>query len=816
MGSLELALELALWIWRSSPASPPWAPSAAELERGCENSINPAKSGRWRTGYSARGMRLSHRTTSFAARAAVLLAVLLCAAAARHALRALPGAVEDGALGLRMNLAFVGRLELLALGDDGEGLCDGPLAGLGQRWRVTLPGLRVEGPRAAPANGLAARIVVGDLDEPEVARLLAAARLPLRFGEQGTPYIGEHAFAPATFALACTFADPDRAGLPLTVVAGPPRSLARALEVLAPNCRPMCVVWSDGERVLELDLGPRGGARLQSARILDSPGAPANEADAARLAGVLDSRLPVALATLERSFGRSFAGRSLPELVGLRSVERLLRSGTEDVGAVFDRFHGRLSALVGPEHEHDLVAALVAGWLVEELGAPADPWLADGVAIACVDGLAGESLETWGARLCEGDPAPVDLATVLEQLLPERPPGTDTSRWSGTLERRVRCGLVARALLGALDAAALVRAWELGLAALAPAQRQAFEAECTRLVRALPAPAAASTADPLPARFGGVTLTAPARPDQAGHGTATAFDALDRLAELGARVALVTVHVVVSRTGEVVRSLEGDAALVATLVGLRSRGIVSVLAVQPITGEHGNGPIDHPKLGSPANWRFAVERQAAAVRHAACLARWGQADALCIARGALQFFAVPWGGAGAEPAGHAAVRQEKERGWQLLVDAGRIAGVPLVALAPQSGLAADVPVRAALAWVGADVAPRFVGDGALAPGVGTALAELVGAQLALGEEVLVIGFAAASNVAFGMDRIGGHADREQQRAYLEALATAAAGPDAPPRVFLRSWDLDGRSLERDEDVARRAELDAVLRRWFAR
>lgn len=696
-----------------------------------------------------------------------LLVLPLAALAAWWAVRGLPADGRDGTLALRTNLAVQGRLELVELEVGSAGVSALPLLGLADRWRAAIPGLdvavlaRPAAREAAEERGRgAARVVSGPFQDPLVARLLGAARLPFEHGPgPGEVQVAGRVYRADTAAVACTFEDPERVGLPMTVIAGAPTARARAAELLAPSCAPRCVVWVAGERDVELALGPRGGPRLSTLRAFSPSGARDGGAPVAdgRLAAGLGARLAAARPRLSRWFPG--ATLELPAIGSVATVERLQRDLPADIGARIDLPHGQLLALGGERHEADVFAAWVEAALVRAAGRPRDAWLATGVAVELADGVLGEPLRTAWAVL---DPPSASVAIHGEA----RPPTWSASPFealaaAGAIERRVGAALLSRAVIAAFGDAGLARIWRDGLA-------ETERAEVARAAAALLAEAVAATsagaregAAPWPTNLRGVVLVTPARPDERGHGTIAVRDAALRVAGLGADAALVTAHIEVPRAVlGAPRCLEGDAAVVRTCELLREAGLEVVLSIQPLTSESGLGPCDSTQLGSAALWREAVARHAAGVRHGAWLARWAGVDAVSIARGAPHLFGVPWSGAGPEPAWHAAVRAEKELGWVELAREATRARARVTAIAPGLELAGAVPRGAGLGAIAVEVAP------------GVALGEV-------GERVVLVGLAEA--------------------------------PRGVARRFLRAWDVGGAARAR-EDLAASAP-DVLSAAW---
>jgi len=627
---------------------------------------------------------------------------------------------DEGPLALRANLARVGVLECLNLGEQGErAFSVEPLAGLGERWRAALPGLTVDvgwdlgrqerGPRTPRG---AARVVVGPVDSAALGALFARAGLDARI-VAGAPGGAEaqdvelfgRRYPAATFAMACTFADPEREGLPLTLVAGSARSRARALEVWAPDVRPRWAAWSDGVRVMEGRLDPRGGLRTNALLDVAAPEAETFEAPvdvetAARWSRDFEARARAALERAETLFDGRGPAFQLPELRLAHDADRLQRDGALERGASYDRWHGaghgRLTALVGPTFEADALAVLLEARLAEVYGRPRDAWMLESLARELVD-FAGTAtvdgpnllpgLDTW-----VGDGAATDGASI--------PDGTaaadgldliESLARRGHLDRRVTAAWLFWVLREELGDDAVARVWRLGLERKERARIvAAAEAHIAARRRSVDATSPRADITPRTPSGPGVVVHAPLSPTPYGHGTAAARRSFERLAAASAGAAFVTVHVVVPRVGQgfgAPYSLEGDAAVARSVEVLRAQGLAVVLAVQPLTQESGPGPCDSTQLGSAELWRDAVERHALGVSHGAFVARYAGADAFCVARGARDLFLLGYLGPGEEPAWHAAVRLAKERGWSRIVAAAEASGVPLFAIAPNAPLA---------------------------------------------------------------------------------------------------------------------------------
>ena len=107
------------------------------------------------------------------------------------------------------------------------------------------------------------RVVVGTFDDPLIASLLEPTGVVLGDGESFSWVDRE--FKGEGLALVATFEDPERRGLPLTVLCGSTLSALDSLSLdLRPVARPGARVFRGGRLTLSLELGAQGAPNEES------------------------------------------------------------------------------------------------------------------------------------------------------------------------------------------------------------------------------------------------------------------------------------------------------------------------------------------------------------------------------------------------------------------------------------------------------------------------------------------------------------------------------------------------------------------------
>ena len=259
------------------------------------------------------------------------------------------------------------------------------------------------------------RVVVGSFDDPQM-RLLVEATGAKITSEGGLQWV-DREFKGVDVALAATFEDPDRAGLPVTLLAG---STLEALESLALDLRP---VARPGARVF------RAG-RISLAVELSAKGVPDEESiiDYEERWGAFERRLMAfesghpkvsvrRVGTLGAAPARQWAERAqevarrVEAWAGPSSkkVHVALTDQLEDIQVLHGvcRFgvpesqRGTVLAVVHPALPEDGRRAYAKAQLVQTIGFPVieSDWMLEAAAVDAVDSWWGRPLEEWWTYL---------------------------------------------------------------------------------------------------------------------------------------------------------------------------------------------------------------------------------------------------------------------------------------------------------------------------------------------------------------------------------------------------------------------------------
>lgn len=533
-----------------------------------------------------------------------------------------------------------------ALSGEGTTVLERALERASMRWEAAgLAAERVAGPGEAPPPGLA-RVVVGAPGDPSVAPLLAALGVEDR--EAGVALHGRKV-PRAGLRLVATWEDPERPGLPLTLVcAEDPAVRAALLDGLHPGARPHLWLWNGPEPVLRVGLNPTGQPRHET--FLDlTPGRMrwpesyisrgANGRKARFHRDVERARVDAVRAALDAALPR--AERWLPaDVPAGESLEPalLVEAWMDDLAMDEQGLDGFAIAQVG-RHAIEVrmdpsgalaaeqaAAAAAAQRLLERLGPAALDWLPRAAGIEAADGYGGHGLERWLqdgrgwpgtlAELVDGDgsgasPHERDPArALLVRIAIEEVAGELALAWRGTAP---------------LDWSKLEARWRARM------RPPAGESPPRRGLRVALAPLGALVEPPFDPRLGSL-------------GSSATGAELAGWAERGlGRVALV-LHVVPPgpSTSGLARGgrrdwgvIGGDAAAVSWLLQARALGLGATVVVSDLTSPSGT-PAGERVMGSAREVRTYFEARQAAVAHAACLARMADAEVLCLGQGQVE------------------------------------------------------------------------------------------------------------------------------------------------------------------------------------
>ncbi|MCH2105967.1 MAG: hypothetical protein MK291_04925 [Planctomycetes bacterium] len=338
-----------------------------------------------------------------------LLPLSLCLGALLAGACERPARVANAAAMAR-NLSQCDMLELVAPAGEVGARAEHSLL----RWCGVLgiPLGRVDPHRSGANNP---RVVVGTFNDPVVARLLAPTGVELG-GGAGVRWV-DREFSGDGVALVATYEDPERPGLPLTLVCGSTLAALDPLTLdLRPVARPGARVFRGGRLTLSLRLGAQGAPNEES--IVDyeerwdefegelvplESGHP--ELSLARVGSLSDERASAwasgALETLARL--EAWAGpvqkrvhvSMTDELMDIQTLHGVCAFGVPE--------HGRGAVLVAanPALPEDGRRALAEARLVQTLGFPVTEvdWMLGAAAADAVDSWWGRPLEEWWSYL---------------------------------------------------------------------------------------------------------------------------------------------------------------------------------------------------------------------------------------------------------------------------------------------------------------------------------------------------------------------------------------------------------------------------------
>ncbi len=481
---------------------------------------------------------------------------------------------------------------------------------------VRLGGVGDAGDPAVP------RVVLGTVDQPEVARLFE--RLGGRL--EPHPAIGELELRRKSDRLVLCAEDPDRPGLPLTLhLAGQLGIVALLLEDLSPATRPGATLLA-ADAPLRTDgdgaLAPAGApleplARGRAVRLLaDAAVDPARglryleQADAA-----VDAVARWAGARPEREL----------ELQGLGTAAALRGLAGRCALAVDDGLPLRRRVLLAGGVPDDAGACAARWAAAATLGAPAEHWMLDGAAIDAADSWWGRPLEAWCGELAAAGllPAP---ATLIDAAAVDRLSQHLLAPARGLLWRHRGGG------------GGVVGAGALGGGARAPAlDAAAF------LARA-PSGAAGPRGDRRAALAGdpfhvGVALDSTTRPGGAYDDGAALARSLAEARELGVGALSITATGSLlpapppppgGRVAAGVEVLEGDAAVAQAVAAARGAGFARVLLQVQVLASPSAGHAAWMRRTTTAHWDEFFEGYQPALLHQALLAELLGVDVLCV------------------------------------------------------------------------------------------------------------------------------------------------------------------------------------------
>lgn len=694
-----------------------------------------------------------------------------------------------------------------------------------ERFRLAGHETQLAGP-GAPAG--AARILVGTYKEEQLTALCSRvgaefsrmAQLDASPAEHGAFEVLGRKFTATTAVLVATFEDPDQSGVPLTVVVGnTPLPLRGLLARLRPAWKPGLEVWSEGRRVLTADLQPDGRAIGTSVRDLrsrfqlhpDDYQAFGSQAEGVR--GYASSDVPVArlteyTAALKRAranaaqWSGSANGQALSVLVHSHADGYAVDGAMDQLARITPVVVG-MEALLVAGLPHDGGGAAAGSYLLDVLGPPLSEWWLDA---ACVDAAGtwwGRDLETWCAELAD-----MDLGMTASQLVDPAARASVSPHVLVPLR-----GMLFRQLRADMEDEELIRGWtgdKLLIVDAALEERFAARIETLRSNAAgRDERRAAHLAEASRGEFRGFALTSPIGDAASGYGSRSAERSLDELIGHGANAVTLTSFLGL-RPGpglgtalpEVPRfgSLEGDAALAATITKAQHEGLRTVLVPHLLASPAASWDGASAR-GTPEKWNEFFDGYDAFLTHYALLAELLGCDVLAVGSGLAEATSLKRRAGKETTAVHEQMFAARRAGWTRMIERARATfGGALTYAAEWPQQAEAISFWRELDYVGAIVVPDLRAEGRKGPpddrrvaGVLTKVLTKIATFSDSVERpglVLELGFRSTQNAARALQGASGSEDAlEQGRLYRQLLIARrrhAAGSGLAG-LFLWSW-----------------------------
>jgi hypothetical protein len=277
---------------------------------------------------------------------------------------------------------------------------------------------------APPENG-ALQVIVADSHTPGLTHVLES--LDLNSASDGSfTFLGQH-YSGADDVLVATIADPERAGVPLTVYFGvDAKHAVHFVRDLTPAWRPAFRCWRDGHIEREGHWNERGEVVLSgsAAKLEALAGAKREHVVDQGFDLVLHDAIDATQVDAMRAKLRSVRGAMIELFAGQADVEHLprlevhlwpdaealaLATGTWEWSTVGPA-PNQINVALAPRDDGGLAAARAWGLALDR--APAEAWMLDGVALHVAHSWWGEDLERWTAYLVASGLVP-DVATVI-------------------------------------------------------------------------------------------------------------------------------------------------------------------------------------------------------------------------------------------------------------------------------------------------------------------------------------------------------------------------------------------------------------------
>lgn len=636
----------------------------------------------------------------------LLLALLLTAVGATSGCRRANGAGEGGGAALMANLMRARALEVVV----DESALRAPLSRAAARLSRGAPDTRFEAVvRESGGDPRVPRVVVGTCASPSAQALARRAGVEILAGGRGFVYAGQE-YVERTDALIATFEDPERPGLPVTLVLGnEARVVVESAGTLQPGWKPWVRTLRAGEIASYGPIGADGSpwsaelVRLGFTRVANERGlvpiADPKPGVVGRAARDLD---PERVARYSWSCVRArerAVGWCAPD-TGIPSAEVVLWSSASDYAAHgdpdrlsrFDPVDQRVDALLLSMGEgadartlDDGGAAVVLAGVWNRLGPPAEPWMIDAAGVDAAWSWWGVDLDAWLART-RASSADLPLSRLVDDEAGRTVSAHVLSPRRAALWRFLRDSrgdaYVRELWLGSrtldVDANA-TRAFSDWLASRVERGASALSASRLERRRARERVGPVESGGAGLVRGLGACEPAPDPRDAAreGYGSPAFERTLARAVETGANaisIGAFTRDVAGppalfddARAHELV-AREGDARVFAALVAAKARGLAVFFAPHLVAGDGGTwaGTWTRANRGE---WEAFFERYARFVEHHALTAELAGADLFSIGSG-------QWAVTGGEPEGRRVDPEEagwRSAGWARVVASARAA-----------------------------------------------------------------------------------------------------------------------------------------------
>ena len=725
---------------------------------------------------------------------------------------------DGGGATLMRNLLRAHRIEIVASHDLLRKAADH----LSREWDV------------GPKDSNEPRVVIANpslLDNPRlhsVSAVLARIGVEIDVGASKPSFTVFHAkFGGASDALVAVVEDPERPGLPLTLLyANGAAALERYSAVIEPGWKPFLRIyragalaiegplWNDGEPVAErFREFETERARTYSSYLPAAFTDPAirvkfaREIDAGRLHAYFDSvrhaREEILRWIGKRDARAPDADPPPAEIVLHARPERMLEFCSRPGLSVFDGVQRRVHALLADGVPDDGGEA-AARWFAEDaLGPAAEPWIEDGAAVLASGRWWGRDLEEWIAWLRSGglDPSVEALvdpeatransrhlvlplrAALFRFALETRGESFATSLWKGNAK-----------LAGGTETQRAFLQW---LDEIAARHRDAVEkqrAERRKLAAVEPFLAA-------------VGIEESGAGAERGFGSETFDRSLGIARSSGANGAVLTCFLAADRDpppiadletpSAVFEPVESDLRVFCGLEGARRSGLRAFLQPRLLNGPAGTLAGTDPQ-GGERGWQRFFDAYSRFAIHVGLLAELAGAEGLVLGGG----MTTATNDLVGEQSGSEKLVAWKKEGWEKVLRAARGAYAGCLTWAADSPIDAQVlPYWAELDAVGGDLDPSLDrGIASIDPKPGTLLEGRLEMTIGALEDI-----ARVQGKPLILTRAGFHAGAPRPG------RTALARPGADPGMQTLGFELLGKNVR--EAKARGALHGVVLWRW---